>query len=87
MNAPTTALVPVIRHTIFSPRAQGDFLENLSTNGNVRLACRAARVSPQTAYRARRRSPAFARAWDAALPTVEEPTIGERHVVRYSNKI
>ena len=67
MNAPTTALVPVTRHTIFSPRAQGDFLENLSTNGNVRLACRAARVSPQTAYRARRRHSTFARAWDAAL--------------------
>ena len=52
---------------IFSPRAQGDFLENLSANGNVRLACRAARVSPQTAYRARRRHAAFALAWDAAL--------------------
>ena len=55
------------RHTIFSPRAQGTFLESLSVNGNVRLACRAAKVSPQTAYRARRRQPAFARAWDAAL--------------------
>ena len=53
--------------TIFSPRAQGAFLESLSVNGNVRLACRAASVSPQTAYRARRRQPAFARAWDAAL--------------------
>ena len=61
------ALVPVERHTIFSPRHQAAFLENLSTSGNVRLACRAARVSPQTAYRARRSSPALARAWDAAL--------------------
>ena len=61
------ALVPMERHTIFSPRHQTAFLENLSLNGNVRLACRAARVSPQTAYRARRSSPALARAWDAAL--------------------
>lgn len=55
------------RASIFSPRSQGAFLENLSLNGNVRLACRAARVSPQTAYRARRASPAFAALWDAAL--------------------
>lgn len=54
-------------HTIFTPRAQGEFLGSLQLNGNVRLACRAARVSAQTAYRARRRSPALARAWDAAL--------------------
>ena len=55
------------RHTIFAPRRQADFLASLALNGNVRLACRAASVSAQTAYRARRASPAFARAWDAAL--------------------
>lgn len=55
------------RHTIFTPQAQGAFLENLSHSGNVRLACRVAGVSPQTAYRARRKSVALARAWDAAL--------------------
>lgn len=55
------------RHTIFSPQSQAKFLSHLSLNGNVRLACRAARVSPQTAYRARRAHTAFARAWDAAL--------------------
>ena len=54
-------------HTIFSPRRQGDFLASLAHSGNVRLACRAASVSSQTAYRARRCSPGFARAWDAAL--------------------
>ena len=56
-----------VHQPIFSPPAQGAFLEHLSTKGNVRLACRAARVSPQTAYRARRRTPAFAALWDAAL--------------------
>lgn len=55
------------RTTIFSPEAQGIFLEHLSTGGNVRLACRACGVSPQTAYRARRKSPALAALWDAAL--------------------
>ena len=54
------------RHTIFSHRRQADFLAHLATFGNVRLACRAARVSAQTAYRARRGSPAFRQAWDAA---------------------
>lgn len=61
------ALVSVERYSIFSPQAQGAFLENLSHSGNVRLACKLARVSPQTAYRARRKSVALARAWDAAL--------------------
>ena len=55
------------KHTIFAPRRQADFLASLALNGNVRLACRAASVSAQTAYRARRSSPAFAQAWDAAL--------------------
>ena len=62
---PTSA--EAAKHTIFSPRHQAAFLENLASFGNVRLACRAARVSPQTAYRTRRRSPALAHAWDAAL--------------------
>ncbi|MBA4164684.1 MAG: hypothetical protein C0510_08660 [Erythrobacter sp.] len=53
--------------TILTPPRQAAFLENLMVWGNARLACRAAAVSPQTAYRERRRSPAFARAWDAAL--------------------
>jgi len=63
------ALVPADqdRFSIFTPRAQGEFLKSLQFSGNVRLACRAARVSAQTAYRARRRSPGLARAWDAAL--------------------
>ena len=68
-------------HTIFTPRAQGEFLKSLQLGGNVRLACRAARVSSQTAYRARRRSPALARAWDAALLAARahaEATLAER---------
>ncbi len=54
-------------HTIFTPRRKAAFLTQLAQSGNVRLACRAAGVSPQTAYRARRASPALEQAWDAAL--------------------
>ena len=54
-------------HTILTPERQADFLASLQLYGNVRLACRAASVSPQTAYRARRRLAGFARGWDAAL--------------------
>ena len=53
--------------TILTARRKADFLASLQLSGNVRLACRAASVSAQTAYRARRASAAFARAWDAAL--------------------
>ena len=69
------------RHTIFSPQAQAKFLDHLSTNGNVRLACKAAGVSAQTAYRARRKSLALAQSWDAALlsaRTHAETVLAER---------
>ncbi|AKH41193.1 hypothetical protein FHS61_001719 [Altererythrobacter atlanticus] len=52
---------------LFSPRRQRDFCEALSQHGNVRVACRAAGVSPQTAYRAKRGSEDFRACWDAAL--------------------
>lgn len=66
-----TELLPIptqnSRFTVLTPNRQASFLENLAQFGNVRLACRAATISPQTAYRARRASPGFARAWDACL--------------------
>ena len=69
MNAltPLEPAAPAEPHTVFSPRRQAEFLQSLQLFGNVRLAARAARVSAQTAYRARRGSAAFARAWDSAL--------------------
>jgi hypothetical protein len=63
----TTATSAQGHHTVLTPRRQADFLASLALSGNVRLACRAACVSPQTAYRARRMSSGFALAWDAAL--------------------
>ena len=35
-------------HTVFSPRRQAEFLQNLQLFGNVRLAARAARCRPST---------------------------------------
>jgi hypothetical protein len=52
--------------TVFPPERQALFLSQLAESGNVRLACIAAAISPQTAYRARRRSAGLAAAWDAA---------------------
>lgn len=46
---------------------QAQFCEHLARHGNVRLACRAAGVSAQTAYRMRCASAQFRALWDAAL--------------------
>ena len=70
-------------HSVFSPARQAEFLASLQLFGNVRLACRAARVSAQTAYRQRRASAALAQAWDAALLAARshaEATLADRAV-------
>ena len=51
----------------FTPTRIALFLEHLSRHGQVRAAAQVAGVSSQTAYVRRRRDPAFAAAWDAAL--------------------
>ena len=48
-------------------RRQALFCDSLAQTGNVRLACCAALISPQTAYRTRRALPGFRQCWDAAL--------------------
>nr|WP_161593767.1 hypothetical protein [Parerythrobacter lutipelagi] len=71
------------RRTVFLPALKSRFLEHLSEFGNVGLACKRAGVSRQTAYRERRRQPAFARLWDAAMlsaRTVAEEALAERAV-------
>ncbi|BDW82963.1 hypothetical protein MACH24_24010 [Erythrobacter sp. Dej080120_24] len=70
-------------HSILGPNAQGAFLKSLQLFGNVRLACRAAGVSAQTAYRVRRRSALFAQLWDAALVAARahaEATLADRAI-------
>ncbi|MEL1250666.1 hypothetical protein [Aurantiacibacter gilvus] len=69
------------RQVALTPARMADFLESLQVLGNVSIACRRAGVARQTAYRARRRSAGFARAWDAALVaarTVAEAELAER---------
>lgn len=51
----------------WSAQRQRLFLANLAETGSVHLASAAARLNARSAYRLRTRSPAFARAWDAAL--------------------
>jgi hypothetical protein len=52
---------------LFTRARQVAFLEALATSGAVRSAAASAGISYRTAYRERRASPAFRRAWDAAL--------------------
>ncbi|MDJ0978046.1 MAG: hypothetical protein QNI87_05880 [Erythrobacter sp.] len=71
------------RYTILTDNRQAVFLKSLQLFGNVRLACRSASVSAQTAYRARRRSAGFALAWDAALVAARahaEATLADRAI-------
>jgi hypothetical protein len=51
----------------FTPDRRVRFLHHLATTGNVRCACAAVGVSPQSAYVHKRRDAAFAAGWDAAL--------------------
>ena len=80
MNAPTSfpaklpALIDALpadstrpQQTEFTRERQVAFLSALANGGAVRRAVKAAGVAHQTAYRMRRASPAFRRAWDAAL--------------------
>lgn len=55
---------PQARHGL---DAQIRFLEALALSGNVRAACGASGISPQTAYRWRHKGGAFVDGWEAAL--------------------
>ncbi len=59
-------------HFAFDQRRQAAFLRLLADSGEVRAAAKASAVSHQTVYRLRRASPAFRRAWDAALLVARE---------------
>jgi hypothetical protein len=54
-------------HNAFTPERRVRFCDALAVAGNVRAACAQVGVSAEAAYKARRRDPLFARAWDAAL--------------------
>lgn len=55
------------RHDGWSAERRARFCAVLATTGNVRSAAHATGMSRQTAYRLRRRSSDFARAWAAAM--------------------
>jgi hypothetical protein len=65
-----------LRHDGWTEARQASFLRALSMTGCVRDACAQARISDTSAYRHRKRSTGFARAWDRALakamPTIEQ---------------
>jgi hypothetical protein len=64
------------RHDGWTADRQVLFLERLAETGSVRAACEGAGLTNTSAYRAYRRMPEFARAWDEALaarrPMLEE---------------
>jgi len=69
-SLPDTALVPVRpRHDGWTPARQRQFIETLADTACVEAAARAAGMTPQSAWRLRRRGDAgaFDAAWDAAL--------------------
>jgi hypothetical protein len=58
---------PAAAMRVFDAPARVRFLDCLATVGEVAAAARRVGISRETAYRARRRFPDFARLWDAAL--------------------
>ena len=78
------------RHDGWTPARQRTFLRALSETGCVRDACARARISNTSAYRMKKRSAAFARAWDRALakamPTIEQAAY-ERAVIGWEEPI
>jgi hypothetical protein len=79
-----------VRHDGWTPERKVRFLDRLAARGNVRLACRAAGMSPEAAYRLRRRDPLFARGWAAALVKAREVTeqvLAERAIDGVEEKV
>jgi hypothetical protein len=79
-----------VRHDGWTPARQRAFLRALSVTGCVRDACARAGISNTSAYRARKKSAAFARAWERSLakaaPTIEQAAY-ERAVLGWEEPI
>lgn len=67
LHQPPEAFATPHPASLWTAEAKVRFLDGLARKGNVRAACRAIGLSAETAYRQRRRDPAFARAWAAAM--------------------
>lgn len=68
-NATTTACPG--HRTGWTPTRRAGFLAILEDCGDVSAACSACGLSRQSVYKLRRRDPAFARDWDAALTRLQ----------------
>jgi hypothetical protein len=66
------ATSPAIRHDGWTPERKTQFLYEVAACGNIRSACSHVGLSPEAAYRLRRRDALFARAWAAALVLARE---------------
>ena len=56
----------------WTPALKARFLDRLAAHGNARAACRNVGLSPEAAYRLRRRDAGFARGWAAAILLARE---------------
>lgn len=79
-----------VRHDGWTPARQRTFLRALSETGCVRDACARAGISNTSAYRMKKRSADFSRAWDRAIakamPTIEQAAY-ERAVIGWEEPI
>src|SRR5690242_5573503 len=79
-----------VRHDGWTPARQRTFLRALSQTGCVRDACARAGISNTSAYRMKKRSAPFSRAWNRALakamPTIEQAAY-ERAVIGWEEPI
>ncbi|TPG39747.1 hypothetical protein EAH79_13695 [Sphingomonas koreensis] len=79
-----------VRHDGWTAARQRIFLRALSETGCVRDACARAGISNTSAYRMKKRSAPFARAWDRAIakamPTIEQAAY-ERAVIGWDEPI
>jgi len=71
-HSDTGSIARAVRHDGWTDTRTAQFLEHLAGHGNVRAACARVSMSPEAAYRLRRRDALFARAWLAALNLARE---------------
>lgn len=74
---------PAGQPVALTPERMAEFLESMQVLGNVSIACQRAGIAQPTAYRARRRHPGFALAWDAAVVaarSVAESELADRAI-------
>ncbi len=67
-----SGVTPALRRDGWSAELKLRFLDHLAAKGTVRGACASAGMSPEAAYRLRRRDALFARGWAAALGLARE---------------